>query len=535
MKWNDLTMSQRSDLMKLYLKHGITSLDAMKEHYNSFATGGHLYEDGGPDNDKYSFLRREPEVAVADNTRYVRPISDVEIDRASGLPEGTTTIRRIISAQAGRQQPVIKQDNATDETHKSINKEVKKAQAAKKVNDVANAVAAATSIPATVVAPEVMTPIFALQGFNDATDVLSKEGNLNTEDYGRLGLDALFMLPMFNTAGNYLRFNTNLGRDASNLIKNWRLSVPKDVNRYYRIVGKTGDPIGDAIESGVIRAGGANPKLMKPLAENEMMSLETSLLKPHDYPMFAKGKPWQGGTARTAFDVSEKPIIIRSKSNTGPIVWEESNKDFRHKGHAGIFRPSFYGDVNASPTQYFEWWEPKKFGYLRHEFPNTYPYLGEFNPRTNTVNNPLFSSFLGEGAEQAVFDNGDNVLKVHFDQGNYNLAELLENSNKIITNRNLVSEQIPIGLKGYVVDNIGRKPLFHAVYNQEKVNPVDTRLYEALIGDLNTRLAANGWLVRDKGSYVNEALGKQLIDVTPQNTGIKNGKLYIIDGDVYKK
>lgn len=34
MKWNDLTMSQRSELMKLYLKNGITSLSAMKEHYN---------------------------------------------------------------------------------------------------------------------------------------------------------------------------------------------------------------------------------------------------------------------------------------------------------------------------------------------------------------------------------------------------------------------------------------------------------------------------------------------------------------------
>lgn len=42
MKWDNLTMSQRSELMKLYLKHGITSLDSMRAHYNSFADGGKI-------------------------------------------------------------------------------------------------------------------------------------------------------------------------------------------------------------------------------------------------------------------------------------------------------------------------------------------------------------------------------------------------------------------------------------------------------------------------------------------------------------
>ena len=40
MNWSDLSMSQRSDLMQIYLKNGITSLDEMKKHYNSFAEGG---------------------------------------------------------------------------------------------------------------------------------------------------------------------------------------------------------------------------------------------------------------------------------------------------------------------------------------------------------------------------------------------------------------------------------------------------------------------------------------------------------------
>ena len=40
MNWSDLSMSQRSELMSIYLKNGITSLDEMKKHYNSFAEGG---------------------------------------------------------------------------------------------------------------------------------------------------------------------------------------------------------------------------------------------------------------------------------------------------------------------------------------------------------------------------------------------------------------------------------------------------------------------------------------------------------------
>ena len=50
MNWSDLSMSQRSELMQIYLKNGITSLDEMKKHYNSFAEGG------SPDDPPESFL-----------------------------------------------------------------------------------------------------------------------------------------------------------------------------------------------------------------------------------------------------------------------------------------------------------------------------------------------------------------------------------------------------------------------------------------------------------------------------------------------
>ena len=295
----------------------------------------HKFQDGGPDDDKYSFLRREPEVAVTDNTRYVRPISDVEIDRASGLPEGTTTMRRIISAQTDRQQPVIKQDNATNETHKSINKEVKKAQNAKKVNDAANVVAAITSIPATIVAPEVMTPIFALQGFNDATDILSKEGNLNTEDYSRLGLDALFMLPMFNTAGNYLRFNTNLGRSyelsraLNKSVRNTELSQRSIEN-----------PANNRFKLGDVEID--NPNLMYHVDNGDYTGfsgngayVKDGMLFPSQhsngqkpYTWWNLGRPYRNGQTRLLTTTKDNPSLLRVRDQDYPIgQWTGNPKD----------------------------------------------------------------------------------------------------------------------------------------------------------------------------------------------------------------
>lgn len=57
MKWNELTMTQRNNLMKLYLKHGITSLDDMQEHYNSFAEGGPTFADW-----KAKMMKKYPDI-----------------------------------------------------------------------------------------------------------------------------------------------------------------------------------------------------------------------------------------------------------------------------------------------------------------------------------------------------------------------------------------------------------------------------------------------------------------------------------------
>lgn len=40
MNWNDLTMAQKNELMQTYIRNGVTSLDDMRSHFNSFAAGG---------------------------------------------------------------------------------------------------------------------------------------------------------------------------------------------------------------------------------------------------------------------------------------------------------------------------------------------------------------------------------------------------------------------------------------------------------------------------------------------------------------
>ena len=45
-RWSQLSMSEKSDLMSLYIKNGISSLEEIKKHYNSYVEGGTV---DGPD------------------------------------------------------------------------------------------------------------------------------------------------------------------------------------------------------------------------------------------------------------------------------------------------------------------------------------------------------------------------------------------------------------------------------------------------------------------------------------------------------
>ena len=55
--WNNLNMKQRAELMKIYLQNGITSLSEMKDHYNEYAAGSHIYQTGGEEEGGLTLLK----------------------------------------------------------------------------------------------------------------------------------------------------------------------------------------------------------------------------------------------------------------------------------------------------------------------------------------------------------------------------------------------------------------------------------------------------------------------------------------------
>ena len=46
--WNELSMKEKADIIKVGVKHGITRLADIRAKYNEFALGGNLYDEGGP-------------------------------------------------------------------------------------------------------------------------------------------------------------------------------------------------------------------------------------------------------------------------------------------------------------------------------------------------------------------------------------------------------------------------------------------------------------------------------------------------------
>lgn len=176
----------------------------------------------------------------------------------------------------------------------------------------------------------------------------------------------------------------------------YKLTLPKDADRYYRIVGKSSDKskdaIADAIESGVIRTKRKNKTIV--LANGKTVQLG----KQFDYPMFSKGQPWKGSNAAGTKNVN----YIVSKKGNSPIKWEESNIDFNHKNHAGIFRPNYNGDLNSAPAEYFEYYKslPFNLGYIKSNFKyggNKKPLGGNLSTNKNDFLDTWNASRLATG------------------------------------------------------------------------------------------------------------------------------------------
>lgn len=59
MKWEELSMSDRSNLMKTYLQNGVIRLSDMRDHYNKFASGGPLRDEYDNPDQYYDYKTAE--------------------------------------------------------------------------------------------------------------------------------------------------------------------------------------------------------------------------------------------------------------------------------------------------------------------------------------------------------------------------------------------------------------------------------------------------------------------------------------------
>lgn len=102
MKWNNLSLRERSDLMKVYLENGITSLSEMKRHYNSFKEGGDT-KASQTDNTIPIFssvLASGSPQEFVEKTRYPVPYKAREVNERTGLPDGVRNITEDVQREA---------------------------------------------------------------------------------------------------------------------------------------------------------------------------------------------------------------------------------------------------------------------------------------------------------------------------------------------------------------------------------------------------------------------------------------------------
>lgn len=81
MKWDNLTMSQKQALMKIYVSNGITRLDEIVNHYNRFSEGGPKETVESPNTVLYSRIPRESVGNVVNNRPVPGLITMTEVPR----------------------------------------------------------------------------------------------------------------------------------------------------------------------------------------------------------------------------------------------------------------------------------------------------------------------------------------------------------------------------------------------------------------------------------------------------------------------
>lgn len=358
--------------------------------------------------------------------------------------------------------------------------------------------------------------------------IMGKGGALenNSGELGNTIVDfAVPILSGFSSKGAKSVFN--FAKDLANGDL-FTLSSMKDPNRYFRIVAKpgskTGDAILDATQTGIIRS------------TDEFNSRASGVFlrsKNFGYPMFSKGEPWKGATAGADAGMGHigDVRIIRSKEKTPGTVWEESNKDFRHKGHTGIFRPNYAGNINAAPASQYEWFE--RYGHMpwnkwiwkRHQFTpnynrNIFPQITPAMQVGNRDFPQIFGKHIGDGSEAHVFENPrfpEQVLKIYDD-----VPKNAEEIQRMLIERNTIPNQEPIYYVGTTENG-------YPVVRQKKLSEISLGEWNDVDGvEIPAIMRDAGYITNANGAYTNGY--RTLLDINPFNIGRNtDGELRFFD------
>ena len=160
----------------------------------------------------------------------------------------------------------------------------------------------------------------------------------------------------------------------------------------------------------------------------------------------------------------------------------------------------------------------------QHTF--TEPYLnnlGEYDFKTDKVNNPIFGKYLGDGSEQIVYEDAlspGKVLKIYNDIGHSSYSSL-RNFVTQYQKRNNIPYQLPTSFEGFVTNNNKMYPVFSQQY-APSISEVE---FPDAISALRTQLRGYS----ESTPEVFERQGRQILDLQPGNISKFKNKYYFID------
>lgn len=291
-----------------------------------------------------------PTISTQDNTRYIRPITDIEVDKSQGLPIGTTTTQRAIRAKQNEPQPTISATELPRETQEEINRAMQAQRVVHPINTGLNALEYTPVLGDAISFGRAVSDLFrgntatGLAGFGMLAlpNVIEKPAKLlslsgrafkNTlKSFNSAALPSELERPLFLS-------HTVSGENLAKILNKGTSKIPSPS---IAIVGsKTGNS--PATIYNIIPSDGKYTFYFKP----EYIDNLEHVAKSRDMfaPTYANAETWTGRTLRPEEVINTKRAIL-NKYNTLTDLQDFVN----FKNHDLFKHPDVYTDLGANMT-----------------------------------------------------------------------------------------------------------------------------------------------------------------------------------------